>query len=91
MPRISQDLLKRYLTARKAAATASDQATQLQDEIKSRMGDAQYLKVGPYTINWAWVTKKPLNQTVLKNGYPTIFAACCQEQRSRPFKVEEKA
>jgi predicted phage-related endonuclease len=88
MSLIPQDLINRYLAAKAQATQASRTAQQLAAEIQARMGEAERVQAGPYTVHWTRLLRHVANVQRLKDCYPVIYEDCCELKESRRFEVK---
>ena len=91
MALIPDDLITRYLAAKQQAAEHGRTAQQLAADIQARMGEAERVQAGPYTVHWTRLLRHVASVERLKTRYPVIYEDCCELKESRRFEVKGQA
>jgi predicted phage-related endonuclease len=88
---MSPELIQRYLDAKAQAARAFRLQQQLGAEIKSRMGAAELVQAGAYTVHWTRQLRYVVDTEYFKKSFPLIYDACLKLSESRRFDVKAGA
>jgi putative phage-type endonuclease len=63
--------------------------TEIENQIKLEIGEAEFGMVGRYVVNWKATTSNRVDSKVLKKDYPDIYNAVCKPSISRRFEIKE--
>ncbi len=83
-------ILKEYVNLRKAKSKLDERITEIENTIKSDMGDAESGECGIYRVSWKSQTRSTFQPKDFAKDHPTIDLTPYYKNTSlRPFKVTE--
>ena len=85
----SIQLLEQRSELTKRTDIINRQLEQIDNTIKSKLGEAEMGIAGNYQVKWSNVSSSRVDQKALKVNYPDIYKACLKASESRRFTVKE--
>ncbi len=84
-----KDKIKDYFELKEEKGILDKQITEIENQIKAELKDAEFGFAPGYNISWKNVSSNRVDSKKLKSEYPEIYEKVVKESKSRRFSIKE--